>query len=191
MWHTRAALARPVTTWMAFAALAVIGLISARQLPLEEMPDITFPGVFINVPYPGSTPEEVERLVTRPIEEALATLPGIEEIRSTSTADRAEVQVMMSWGGDVEARTFEVRTKLDTIRPDLPAGAERMIIGSGSTSDQAIVTIRLSADENLSNQYQALERYLKKPLERLPGVGTARAEKLVRLALVTTSLQLC
>ena len=171
MWHTRAALARPVTTWMAFAALAVIGLISARQLPLEEMPDITFPGVFINVPYPGSTPEEVERLVTRPIEEALATLPGIEEIRSTSTADRAEVQVMMSWGGDVDARTFEVRTKLDTIRPDLPAGAERMIIGSGSTSDQAIVTIRLSADENLSNQYQALERYLKKPLERLPGVA--------------------
>ena len=171
MWHTRAALARPVTTWMAFAALAVIGLISARQLPLEEMPDITFPGVFINVPYPGSTPEEVERLVTRPIEEALATLPGIEEIRSTSTADRAEVQVSMSWGGDVEARTFEVRTKLDTIRPDLPAGAERMIIGSGSTSDQAIITIRLSADENLSNQYQALERYLKKPLERLPGVA--------------------
>jgi len=76
MWHTRAALARPVTTWMAFAALAVIGLISARQLPLEEMPDITFPGVFINVPYPGSTPEEVERLITRPIEEALATMRG-------------------------------------------------------------------------------------------------------------------
>ncbi len=171
MWHTRAALARPVTTWMAFAALAVIGLISARQLPLEEMPDITFPGVFINVPYPGSTPEEVERLITRPVEEALATLPGIEEIRSTSTADRAEVQVAMTWGGDVEARAFEVRTKLDALRPDLPAGAERMFIGSGSTSDQAVVTIRLSADQNLSGQYQTLERYLKKPLERLPGVA--------------------
>jgi len=171
MWHTRVALARPVTTWMAFAALAVVGLVGGRQLPLEELPDITFPGVFISVPYPGSTPEEVERLVTRPIEEAIATLPGIEEIRSTSTADRADVQVFMGWGGDVDARAFEVRTRLDAIRPTLPAGAERMIIGSGSTADQPVLTIRLSADDDLSDQYHALERYLKKPLERVSGVA--------------------
>ena len=171
MWHTRVALARPVTTWMAFAALAVIGVLGGRQLPLEELPDISFPGVFIRVPYPGSTPEEVERQITRPIEEAIATLPGIEEIRSNSTPDGADVQVSMTWGGDIEARAFEVRTRLDAIRPTLPAGAERMVIGSGSTSDQPIVTIRLSADTDLAGQYQALERYLKKPLERLPGVA--------------------
>jgi hydrophobic/amphiphilic exporter-1 (mainly G- bacteria), HAE1 family len=171
MLHTRAALLRPVTTWMSFAALAVIGLIATQKLPLEEFPDIAFPGVFITVPYPGSTPEEVERLVTKPIEEAIATLPGIQEIRSTSNADRADVQVFMDWGGDIEARAFEVRTKLDSIRPQMPAGADRMIIGSGSTSDQPVVVVRLSADSDLSTQYQALERYLKKPLERLAGVA--------------------
>ena len=106
MWHTRVALARPITTWMAFAALAIIGLISARLLPLEELPDMTFPGLMVTVPYPGTTPEEVERLITRPIEEALATLHGIQEIRSTSAADQAEVQVAMTWGGDIEARAF-------------------------------------------------------------------------------------
>ena len=171
MWHTRVALARPITTWMAFAALAIIGLISARLLPLEELPDMTFPGLMVTVPYPGSTPEEVERLITRPIEEALATLPGIQEIRSTSAADQAEVQVAMTWGGDIEARAFAVRTKLDAIRPDLPSGAERMVINTNSTADQAAFVIRLSADTDLSTRYQALERYLKKPLERLPGVA--------------------
>jgi HAE1 family hydrophobic/amphiphilic exporter-1 len=85
MVHTDFALRRPVTTLMAFAAVAVIGLVSARLLPLEQYPDVSFPFMGAGVPYPGSTPEETEELITRPIEDALATLPGIEEIRSTST----------------------------------------------------------------------------------------------------------
>ena len=64
---------------------ALVGLIAARLLPLEKFPDIEFPGIFIQIPYDGSSPEEIERLITRPVEEALATLSGVERMSSTST----------------------------------------------------------------------------------------------------------
>ena len=73
MKHTEFAMRRPVTTVVVFVALALVGLIASRLLPLEKFPDIEFPGIFVQIPYQGSTPEEVERLITRPVEEALAT----------------------------------------------------------------------------------------------------------------------
>ena len=94
---TRLAVARPVTTVMFFVALGLIGVISGRLLPLEKFPDIQFPGIFVQVPYQGSTPEEVERLITRPIEEVLATLPGVERMRSTSTQNQAQIFLQFGW----------------------------------------------------------------------------------------------
>ena len=77
MRHTELALRRPVTTVVVFVALALVGLIASRLLPLEKFPDIEFPGIFVQIPYEGSSPEEIERLITRPVEEALATLSGV------------------------------------------------------------------------------------------------------------------
>lgn len=171
MLHTNLALRRPITTLMLFAALSAIGLISAFLLPLEQFPDIQFPGMGINIPYQGSTPEEVEQQITRPVEEALATLPGIEELRSTSTESGAEFQLSFGWDGDAAATAFEVRNKLDAIRQNLPAGANRILTFSGSTSDMPIVVVRISGQSDLSKQYDLLERYLKRPLERIDGVA--------------------
>ena len=84
MLHTKVALARPVTTIMMGLALLAVGVISSTLLRLEAMPDITFPGMRVVIPYPGSTPEEMELLIVRPVEEALATLSGIEEIRASA-----------------------------------------------------------------------------------------------------------
>jgi hydrophobic/amphiphilic exporter-1 (mainly G- bacteria), HAE1 family len=169
--HTDFALRRPVTTVMVFTALAAIGVISASLLPLEELPDIAFPGMNIVVPYPGSTPEEVERDITRPIEEALATLSGIKEIRSVSRDDQVQFDVSFGWDTEAETAAFEVRTKLDAIRARLPAGAERMVIRAGSTADRPVLTLRLSGKRDLSDAYDLLDRELKKRLERLDGVS--------------------
>ena len=88
MWElTRIAMRRPVTTVMAFLSLAVVGIISAKLLPLEFLPEESFPGLFIQVPYQGSSPEEVERLITRPIEEVIATMGSIERLESTSSSN--------------------------------------------------------------------------------------------------------
>jgi HAE1 family hydrophobic/amphiphilic exporter-1 len=171
MVHTDFALRRPVTTLMAFAAVAVIGIVSSRLLPLEQYPDVSFPFMGAGVPYPGSTPEETEELITRPIEEALATLPGIEEIRSTSSDQDAQFRIRFAWGTDLNAAAFEVRTKLDSVRPQLPKTADRMWMWMASTEDATMLTIRFSADQDLSSKYDLLDRYFKKPIERIDGVA--------------------
>jgi HAE1 family hydrophobic/amphiphilic exporter-1 len=171
MLHTRIALARPVTTIMVALALLAVGLISARMLRLEAMPDISFPGMQIVVPYAGSTPEEMEQLVVRPVEEALATLSGIEEIRASAQADQATFTVLFDWDRDADAAAFDVRTKLDSIRPQLPVGADRLLMFAFSAGDQPVAVIRISSDMDLTDQYEMLEKYLQRPIERIDGVA--------------------
>ena len=171
MLHTKVALARPVTTIMAALALLAVGLISGKLLRLEAMPDITFPGMRIVVPYAGSTPEEMEELVVRPIEEALATLSGIEEIRASAQSDQATFTVLFDWDRDADAAAFDVRTKLDSIRPQLPVGADRLLMFAFSAGDQPVAVIRISSDKDLTDQYEMLEKYLQRPMERIDGVA--------------------
>jgi len=171
MIHTDIALRRPVTTVMVFLALTLIGLIATRLLPLEQFPDIAFPGMQVTIPYAGSTPEEIEELITRPVEEALSTLSGIKELRSTSRENESEIQIEFDWGTEIDAVGFEVRTKLDAVRGQLPPGADRMLIFAGSFGDQPVIKIRIAANQDLSDAYDALERHLKRPLERLDGVA--------------------
>jgi HAE1 family hydrophobic/amphiphilic exporter-1 len=171
MVHTDFALRRPVTTLMTFAAVAVIGLVSSRLLPLEQYPDVSFPFMGAGVPYPGSTPEETEELITRPIEDALATLPGIEEIRSTSSDEDSRFEIRFAWGTDINTAAFEVRAKLDSVRAQLPKSADRMWMWMASTADEPMLSVRFSAEQDLSSQYDLLERYFKKPIERLDGVA--------------------
>jgi len=176
MLHTRIALSRPVTTVMAALAVMAVGLISTSLLRLEAMPDISFPGMQIVVPYAGSTPEEMEELVVRPIEEALATLSGIEEIRASAQADQATFTVLFDWDRDADAAAFDVRTKLDSIRPQLPAGADRLLMFAFSSGDQPVAVIRIASDRDLTDQYEMLEKYLQRPMERIEGVARVELE---------------
>src|ERR1041384_8184948 len=163
--HTDFALRRPITTLMVFAAVAVIGLVSSRLLPLEQYPDVSFPFMGVGVPYPGSTPEETEELITRPIEDALATLPGIEEIRSTSTDQDSQFEIRFAWGTDINTAAFEVRNKLDSVRSQLPKTADRMRMWMASASNAPMLSVRFSAEQDLSSQYDLLDRHFKKPIE--------------------------
>lgn len=177
MRYTELALRRPVTTVMTFVALALVGLLASRLLPLEQFPDIDFPGIFIQIPYPGSTPEEVERRITRPIEEALATLSGVERMRSTSQDDQAEIGVFFGWDTEAGAKGIEARAKIDSIRHELPDDLQRIFIFTGSTSDQPILVLRISAEgRDLSDSYDMLDRNLKRRLERLEGVSRVTLE---------------
>jgi HAE1 family hydrophobic/amphiphilic exporter-1 len=176
MLHTRVALARPVTTVMATLAILAVGIISTHLLRLEAMPDISFPGMQIVVPYAGSTPEEMEQLVVRPIEEALATLSGIEEIRASAQSDQATFTVLFDWERDPDAAAFDVRTKLDSIRPQLPEGADRLLMFAFSSGDQPVAVIRIASDRDLTDQYETLEKYLQRPMERIEGVARVELE---------------
>lgn len=176
MRHTRLALQRPVTTIMVALAVLAVGIISTKLLRLEAMPDITFPGMQVVIPFPGSTPEEMELLVVRPVEEALATLSGIEEIRATAGSDQAQFTVLFDWDRDPETAAFEVRTKIDSIRSQLPAAADRVLMYAFSSSDNPVIVIRIASDQDLTDQYDTLEKFLKRPIERLDGVARVELE---------------
>ncbi|WP_405233484.1 efflux RND transporter permease subunit [Lentisalinibacter salinarum] len=171
MRHTEFSLRRPVTVTMIFAALAGIGLISSRLLPLEQFPDIEWPGFFINIPYEGSTPEEVERLITRPAEAALSTLSGVKRMNSTSRADGAQIWMEYGFNSNAATEAVEARVKLDAIRDELPPDLKRIMVYSGSLNDEPIMTLRLSSDRDLSQEYLMLDRVLKRRIERIEGVS--------------------
>lgn len=171
MKHTETALRRPVTTTVVFVALALVGLIASRMLPLEKWPDIEFPGIFIEIPYEGSTPEEVERLITRPIEEALATLSGVERMYSSSSEDLSRVFLQFGWDESMGSKGIEARAKVDGIRHELPDDVRRMFIYTGSLGDQPVLQLRISSDRDLSDSYELLDRLLKRRIERIEGVS--------------------
>ncbi len=171
MKHTEIALRRPIATTVIFVALALVGMIASRLLPLEKFPDIEFPGIFIQVPYEGSTPEEIERLITRPIEEALATLSGVERMFSASRENQAEVFLQFGWDQSMGAKGIEARAKVDAIRQDLPGDVRRVFIFTGSLADQPVLQLRISSERDLSNSYDMLDRLLTRPIERLEGVS--------------------
>ncbi|MEX2125954.1 MAG: efflux RND transporter permease subunit [Woeseia sp.] len=176
MKHTEVAMRRPVTTVVFFVACTLVGLIASRLLPLEKFPDIEFPGIFIQVPYEGSTPEEIERLITRPIEEALATLSGVESMVSTSSENQAEVFLEFGWDESMGAKGIEARAKVDGIRHELPDDVRRVFIFTGSLGDQPVLQLRISSERDLSDSYELLDRLLKRRIERVEGVSRAELQ---------------
>ena len=171
MKHTEVALRRPVTTIVVFVALSLVGLLAAKLLPLEKFPDIEFPGIFVQIPYEGSTPEEVERLITRPVEEALATLSGVERMFSNSDENNAQIFLQFGWDQSMGAKGIEARAKVDSIRHLLPYDIRRVLVFTGSLGDQPVLQLRISSERDLSDSYEMLDRLLTRRLERIEGVS--------------------
>lgn len=168
---TETSLKRPVTTLMIFACFIVVGIISSRLLPLEYFPDLDAPFVGVDIPYPGSTPEEVERQITRSMEEVLATISDIKRMRSDSHENGGFIALEFDWGIDANVKALEAKEKIDGIRHLLPTDLERFYIRKWSTSDMQLLTLRLSSNRDLSNSYDMLNRNLKRRIERLEGVS--------------------
>jgi len=168
---TEFALKRPVTVMVIFTCFAAIGVIAARLLPLEYFPDIEFPFIAVQVPYQGSSPEEVERLITKPIEESLGTLSGVKRMTSTSDANQSEVDLEFDWGENVSVKEVQVLDKVDAIRGDLPADVRHIAVLKQSGADVPILELRLSSNRDLSRSYDMLNRLLKDRIQRVPGVS--------------------
>jgi HAE1 family hydrophobic/amphiphilic exporter-1 len=168
---TEFALKRPVTIMVIFVCFAAIGVIAARLLPLEYFPDIEFPFITVQVPYQGSSPEEVERLITKPIEESLATLSGVRRMDSTSDADQSQVNLQFDWDENVAVKEVQVLDKVDSIRGDLPADVRHIQVLKQSGADIPILQLRISSARDLSRSYDMLNRLLKDRIQRVSGVS--------------------
>ena len=166
-------LRRPVTVVMFFVSLLVIGTIASLRLPLEQFPEINAPFLAVALPYAGSTPQEVERNLVRPVEETLATLPGIKRMRSQARADGGSIFLEFSdWDRDIEIAASEARDRIDAIRDELPDDFQRYYVQKFSTTDDPVLRMRLASEtRDLTASYDVIERAVKRRLERLPGVA--------------------
>jgi HAE1 family hydrophobic/amphiphilic exporter-1 len=174
---TEFSIRRPVTTIMFFVSMLVIGLIAAVRLPLESFPEASAPFFYVQLPYPGSTPEEVERNLVRPVEEAIATMPGIKSMNSEASADGGGVFVQFSdWSRDVAIAASEARERIDAIMDQLPDDFRRYAVHRWSTSDQEAMSLRLTSDDDLTARGDLIDTTLKRRLERLPGVARVEVE---------------
>lgn len=163
---------RPVTTAMLLLSLLTLGAISLGRMPLAFLPEVDFPAVFITVPYPNSNPLQIEREIVRPLEEALATIPGAKRLRATASADDASLQLEFAWGETVDVARAKVYEAVEEVRPTLPNDVREIFVNTFSTTQIPIVEARISAPGmDLSASYERLERRIADPLRRIPGVA--------------------
>jgi HAE1 family hydrophobic/amphiphilic exporter-1 len=120
MWISDTSIKRPVFATMVIVSFMVLGIVSLGRLGIDLFPEVNFPFVNVIVPYPGAGPEEVETLVTRPIEDAVAGINGVKRVISTSAEGLSMVGIELRLEIDPQAATAEVREKVAAIRARLP-----------------------------------------------------------------------
>jgi HAE1 family hydrophobic/amphiphilic exporter-1 len=163
---------RPITTLMVLLSVMVVGGIAMARLPLAFLPNVDVPFIGINIPYPNSNPTQIEKQITKPVEEVLATLPGVKRLASTSTADSAEFEIQFTWGHSLDIVRMQVSEKMNQVKPTLPAGVGDILIFSFNTSDIPVVQARIAAEAvDLSKNYDLLQTRVVNRIRRLPGVA--------------------
>ena len=126
----------------------------------------------MRIPYPNSNPSQIEREITKPVEEVLSTLSSVKKLSSTSDADGAAVELEFNWGEDLDIVRMQVSEKMDQIEPELPANIGEILIFSFSTDDMPVMEARLSAQGvSLSSNYELIETRIVNRLRRVPGVA--------------------
>jgi len=166
---------RPVTILMACLVCILLGAISFVDIPVDLMPEIDQPTLSINIDYPGVAPEEMETLVSRPMEQIVSSAPGVERVTSTSSEGRSSVQVQFLYGTDIDVASDEVRSRLDRGRRGLPDDIEPPFIFKFDVTQFPIMFLTIAAEDMDSKELRTFtDKNILYRLERVPGVGQVR-----------------
>ncbi len=174
MWLTRLALQRPVLIWMTFAALVVLGLQAWIKLPTELNPRVDLPSLTVMTIYPGAGPQEVEARVTRPIEDAVATVGGVRNVFSSSQEGASFVVATFPVGTDLDRVTADVREQVDLARRDLPEEAHPPIVYKLDINAQPVLVIGFYGDLPPWELRSLADEVVKYRISQVPGVGDVR-----------------
>lgn len=163
---------RPVAATMAIAFLVVLGLFSYRELPVDLFPNIDFPIVVVNTTLKGASVEEMESSVTKVIEEAVNTIEGIEELRSTTKEGLSHVVVIFQLERNREAAAQDVRDKVAAITSKLPPGTDPPLVMKFDVDASPILSIAVGGKRSLREVTEIARKLIKEDLETLSGVGS-------------------
>jgi hydrophobic/amphiphilic exporter-1 (mainly G- bacteria), HAE1 family len=163
---------RPVATTMFIAFLVVLGLISYRRLPVDLFPNVDFPIVTVTTALTGASVEEMESSVTKPIEEAVNTIEGIDELRSETHEGISRVIVFFVLERDGQVAAQDVRDRVAAILSRLPPGTDAPIIEKFDVESTPILGIAVSGDRDLREVTEIARKEIKEDVETLRGVGS-------------------
>jgi HAE1 family hydrophobic/amphiphilic exporter-1 len=156
---------------MAYLIVVGAGLYGLSQLRIDMFPDITFPMVTVVATYEGASPEDVETVVTRPLEEAVATVENVEHVTSQSKDGASVVGVELAWGTDVDKAEREIRKNIDLIANFLPPDLDRPLVFSFDPSMQPILLLAVSGPFSQAELRHMCEHMIEPRLERIEGVA--------------------
>ena len=162
----------PVPVIMVFIGLTVAGLLSFPKLGILDRPDIEFPAVVVTVTYPGVAPTQMESEVTRKVEDAVATVSGIEQMTSNVNEGSSTTTIEFHFGTDLSAALDDVRDALTRIRSDLPPDANEPIVSRTTTAGGAVVTWTVASDSMSDTELSwFVDLIVTRALSAVPGVG--------------------
>jgi HAE1 family hydrophobic/amphiphilic exporter-1 len=164
---------RPVAVWMLFLGVILLGLISYERLPIDLLPDVSYPRLVIYTSYPDVAPAEVERLVTERIEAEAAAVPGVERVTSVSREGVSLVTLRFAWGTDMDFAMLNVRERLDNVREVLPESSTRPAILRVDPESEPIMVLSVAGGEDLWQTKELTETVFRRRLEQLDGVAQA------------------
>ncbi len=169
---TRISVKRPIATSMVFLIVIVLGITGFRFLPVDLLPKIEFPRLSVATSYPHVGPEEIETLITDKVENALASVPNVTEVRSVSEEGRSRVTLEFAQGTDIDAAANDVRAALDRIRDGFPPEVEPPRLFKFDPDNFPVVILGAYSERSMDQLTLILEREIAQRFEQIPGVGS-------------------
>jgi HAE1 family hydrophobic/amphiphilic exporter-1 len=184
-WLAEICVKRPVFALMIIMALLVAGLASFPQLGVDRLPNIDLPTVYVRTSYPGAASEEVESEVSQPVEDAVATVAGIDELRSISSDGMSFVIITFSLERNVDAAVQDVRDAVSGVINRLPPGIDPPVVMKQDTDSSPIMSLAISGPRTSNELYFLADRFVKSVIESAHGVGqvmiTGAADRAVQI----------
>jgi hydrophobic/amphiphilic exporter-1 (mainly G- bacteria), HAE1 family len=162
---------RPILTSVIFLVIILLGFVSLTRLSVDLMPDISYPTVTIIANYPNTSPEDMENIITMPIEDAVSGIQGIELITSNSVEGRSIIRLSFAWGTDITEAVNDIRDRVDRILGRLPDDMDKPMIRKFDVSAFPIMMLGVSSQIDRTDLNLFVENNIKYRLERIPGVA--------------------
>ncbi len=165
---------RPITVSMIILIIMVLGLVSFTRLGLDFFPDLQFPEVSVITTYPGTSSEEIETLVTRPLEEAVATVSGVRKVKSSSREGVSVIQAELEWGTNLDLVAQDARNMMDIIYDMMPDEVDRPLVVKADMDMMPVLYYGVFSNtgRDQRNLRKLVEDHIEKRLETMPGVAS-------------------
>ncbi|MCK5779768.1 MAG: efflux RND transporter permease subunit [Psychrilyobacter sp.] len=162
---------RPVAVILMMVTLVMAGVMGLKKMPVDLMPNMNIPVVLVSTTWIGATPEDIDNMITKKIEDAMANVEAVKKMTSTSSENNSGVVLEFDYGVDVDKKVSEVETQLNNIRNDLPTDAKTPMVFKAKAGSTTIISVNVLSDDLVLAKSLA-ENRIKTRFQQIKGVGS-------------------